>query len=62
MDHRLTPISCTKCGKFATFEFLYQDQRMCVMCYMTMAGQTAKPLVPAPMTLMVPKDDWKKPL
>jgi hypothetical protein len=40
-DRRLTPITCRVCGKPATYEFLYKDERMCVMCYMTAAtGQS----------------------
>jgi uncharacterized protein (DUF983 family) len=32
-NKHLTPITCKQCGKSATFEFLFQDKRMCVMCY-----------------------------
>lgn len=62
MNHRLTPIRCKKCGRSATFEFLFQDQRMCMMCYLAMTRKSKEPLAPAVMASRRPTDDQKQAL
>jgi hypothetical protein len=60
-DGHLTPINCKRCGKSATFEFLYQDKRMCVMCYMeAVTGKSTEALAQADAELIALEEAAEK--